>query len=66
MPEAGLLVNERTPEAIALAARSLLSAPPDRLATRRFAEGFSWDATTDAQLSLFSSFLERADLRLAA
>ena len=65
-PEAGLLVNERTPEAIALAARSLLSAPPDRLATRRFAEGFSWDATTDAQLSLFSSFLERADLRLAA
>lgn len=64
-PEAGLLVNERTPEALALAARSLLVRPPDRQATRRFAEAFSWDATTDAQLSLFSSFLDGAELQLA-
>ncbi|MEM8948128.1 MAG: glycosyltransferase family 4 protein [Pseudomonadota bacterium] len=56
-PEAGLLVDERKPEDFAEAVRQLLKAPPDRGQTRRFAEGFSWDATTNAQLRLFSSFL---------
>ena len=65
-PEAGLLVNERTPEALAAAAQTLLQAPPDRTATRRYAEGFSWDATTDAQLRLFSSFLADDAVQLAA
>lgn len=64
--EAGLLVDERTPEAIAAAVRNLLQAPPDRAATRRFAEGFSWDATTDAQLRLFASFVPESDARIAA
>ncbi len=57
-PEAGLLIDERTPEAIAEATRLLFQAPPERAATRRFAEAFSWDATADAQLKLFSSLLE--------
>jgi glycosyltransferase involved in cell wall biosynthesis len=65
-PEAGRLVDQRTPEALADAVATLLQAPPERSATRRFAEGFSWDATTDAQLALFSSFLAEKDLRLAA
>lgn len=66
VPEAGLLVDERTPEALARAAHDVLQAPPNRAETRRFAEGFSWDATTDAQLSLFSSLLASDTLRLAA
>lgn len=65
-PEAGLLVDERTSDAIAAAVRHLLKVPPDRAMTRRFAEGFSWDATTDAQLQLFSSLIGRGELRLAA
>jgi glycosyltransferase involved in cell wall biosynthesis len=66
-PEAGLLIDERAPDAIADAARRLLAKPPARTAIRRFAEGFSWDATTDAQLRLFSSLLDaRASGRLPA
>lgn len=65
-PEAGLLVDQRTPEAIADAIGTLLAAPPDRRATRQFAEAFSWDATTEAQLSLFSSFLATASRDIAA
>ena len=65
-PEAGLLVDERTPETIALAVQRLLQTPPDRAKTRRFAEAFSWDATTNAQLRLFSSFPVGGDMRLAA
>jgi glycosyltransferase involved in cell wall biosynthesis len=57
-PEAGLLIDERTPKAIADAARILLEAPQERAVTRRYAEAFSWEATTDAQLRLFSSLLE--------
>ncbi|MGI9489583.1 MAG: glycosyltransferase family 4 protein [Geminicoccaceae bacterium] len=65
-PEAGLLLDERTPETIALAVQHLLQTPPDRAKTRRFAEAFSWDATTNAQLRLFSSLPSGGDVRLAA
>jgi glycosyltransferase involved in cell wall biosynthesis len=57
-PEAGLLVDERTPEAFANAIATLLSASMDRGKARRFAEAFSWDATTAGQLRLFSSCLD--------
>ncbi len=53
-PEAGLLMEERTPEALADAVRRLLAAPPERAATRAYAEGFSWEATTRGQIDLFS------------
>ncbi|MGI9420816.1 MAG: glycosyltransferase family 4 protein [Geminicoccaceae bacterium] len=65
-PEAGLLMDDRTPEAIVQAVGQLLNARLDRVATRRFAEGFSWDATTDAQLRLFSSLIADDELGLAA
>jgi glycosyltransferase involved in cell wall biosynthesis len=58
-PEAGLLLDERTPAAIAAGMRRLLAAPPDRAATRRFAERFSWDETTAGQIELFRSIVER-------
>lgn len=62
-PEAGLLLAERTPEAVADAVRRLFSRYPDRGATRRYAEGFSWAETTAGQLRLFSRILQAADKR---
>lgn len=52
--EAGLLLPARTAGAIASAVRSLLAAPPTRAATRAYAEGFSWQETTEGQIALFS------------
>jgi teichuronic acid biosynthesis glycosyltransferase TuaC len=58
-PEAGIVVDEATPQALAAAIELLAAAPPDRTATRRYAERFSWDATTEGQLALFRKVLER-------
>jgi len=52
-PEAGILMANRTPEALAQAARNLFAAYPDRAATRRYAEQFDWTETTERQLLLF-------------
>ncbi len=57
VPEAGVLMTERTPEALAQAVRRLFGGSPDRGATRRYAERFSWDATTAGQLELFGRIL---------
>lgn len=54
-PEAGTLIRERSADAIATALKSLLANPPDRAATRRYAERFSWDETTRGQEQLFES-----------
>lgn len=56
--EAGLLLHARTGAAIAEAVRALRSAGPDRGATRRYAERFSWGETTNGQLRLFKKILE--------
>ncbi len=58
-PEAGRLMRERSGAAIAEAAAELLANLPDRAATRIYAEGFSWDATTQGQLDLFRVILAR-------
>lgn len=55
--DAGVLMEDRTPEAVVKGINSLLSALPTRTATRRYAEGFSWDDTTEGQLNLFESIL---------
>lgn len=52
-PEAGVMMVERTPEALADAVRGLFARYPDRGAVRRYAEKFSWDETTRGQLQLF-------------
>lgn len=52
-PDAGVLVGERSGPAIADGLTRLFAALPERAATRRYAEGFSWDDTTRAQLALF-------------
>lgn len=60
-PEAGIVVDEATAEAIAGAVRHLADAPPDRAATAAYAAQFSWDETTSGQLALFRRVLGRRD-----
>ena len=57
-PEAGLL-TERDAASIADAIARLRSHPPDRNATRRYAEKFDWEPTTEGQIRIFSSLLPR-------
>ncbi|MBT5111105.1 MAG: glycosyltransferase family 4 protein [Rhodospirillaceae bacterium] len=57
-PASGLVVGTRTPEALTTAVRQLFEHLPDRAATRAYAEGFSWDATTQGQLDLFHSIID--------
>jgi glycosyltransferase involved in cell wall biosynthesis len=52
-PEAGVIYQPNTPDGIATGVRRLFAAPPDRAATRAYAEAFSWDETTAGQLALF-------------
>jgi teichuronic acid biosynthesis glycosyltransferase TuaC len=52
-PEAGFLIEQRTPEAIAETIKRLFANLPARAATRAYAEQYSWDATTAGQLALF-------------
>jgi glycosyltransferase involved in cell wall biosynthesis len=59
-PEAGVLMPERTSEGIARAVRTLRDNYPDHAATRRYAENFSWDATTEGQIQLFSRIIGAA------
>jgi glycosyltransferase involved in cell wall biosynthesis len=60
-PDAGVLMSERTENGIAAAVRSLFERLPDRAATRRYSEQFSWDATTEGQVELFSEILRTAE-----
>jgi glycosyltransferase involved in cell wall biosynthesis len=54
-PQAGRLVRQRSAAGIADEVRRLFAAPPDRAATRRYAEGHDWEATTRGQLDLFAT-----------
>jgi glycosyltransferase involved in cell wall biosynthesis len=58
-PAAGILMQERSVRGVADGIHSLRAANPDRAATRRYAEGFSWEATTKGQIALFAAILER-------
>ncbi len=52
-PEAGLILPQRTPDALAAAMRGMLSDPPDRAATRSWAERFDWRDTVTRQAALY-------------
>lgn len=56
-PEAGVLMAERTAGGVAAAVKQLFQSLPDRAATRRYAESFSWDETTRGQIRLFEAIL---------
>ena len=58
-PEAGVLMNERTPQGVAEGVNRLRANYPDRAATRRYAERFSWDDTTAGQLAIFQRILQQ-------
>jgi teichuronic acid biosynthesis glycosyltransferase TuaC len=57
--EAGRVVPDPTPGSLAAAVAEALAAPPDRAATRAYAERFDWQSTTDGQIALFSEIVER-------
>ena len=61
-PEAGLLLPSLDADGVADAVRRILATPPERESTRRYAEKFSWEPTTQGQLALFRSILGRAPL----
>lgn len=58
-PEAGVLIKDLSADGVARAVELLFASPPDRSATRRYAEAFSWDATTDGQIRVFTEILAR-------
>jgi glycosyltransferase involved in cell wall biosynthesis len=58
-PEAGELMPERTPQGLVTALQRLRANYPAHDATRRYAERFSWDPTTQGQIDLFHSVLAR-------
>ncbi len=59
-PDAGVLVEERTGAALAQGVQRLLAARPAPAAVRAYAEGFSWDATSRAQVLLFRQLAANA------
>jgi teichuronic acid biosynthesis glycosyltransferase TuaC len=58
-PEAGVVVEEATPAALAAGIRRVLDASLDRAETRAYAERFGWDETTNGQLALFRRILQQ-------
>ena len=56
-PQAGVLIGAHTTEAVTEAVRTLFAHAPRREATRRYAEQFSWDETTQGQLRVFRAAL---------
>jgi teichuronic acid biosynthesis glycosyltransferase TuaC len=60
-PEAGCIVTEATATGLAAAIAERLAAPTTREATRRYAEGFDWQVTTDGQIELFRDICNLGD-----
>jgi glycosyltransferase involved in cell wall biosynthesis len=56
-PEAGVLVSEGSARGLVEGLRRLFRNYPDRELTRRYAEGYGWEATTAGQLELFGRIL---------
>jgi glycosyltransferase involved in cell wall biosynthesis len=58
-PEAGVLMPERTPDGLVRALGQLRADYPEHAATRRYAENFGWQPTTQGQIDLFQSIMAR-------
>lgn len=56
-PEAGELMQERTPEALVAAWHRLRARKPEQMATRKFAERFGWKPIVLAQQALYTQVL---------
>ena len=57
----GVLIHDRSAEGVAQAVRHLVDRPRARNEVRRYAEGFTWDATTQAQLDVFRRLCPASD-----
>lgn len=51
--EAGILMKSLDAQGVTNGVKELLTNYPDRVKTRTYAEGFSWDQTTEGQLKIF-------------
>jgi glycosyltransferase involved in cell wall biosynthesis len=58
-PEAGLIMQDRTPEGVVEAIHRLFAKYPSREATRRYAERFDWNETTEGQAALFKRVISQ-------
>lgn len=58
-PEAGLLLKNRDARSISEAVAQLRRDLPERSATRRYAEQFDWQETTDGQVKIFAALKAR-------
>jgi teichuronic acid biosynthesis glycosyltransferase TuaC len=65
-PAAGMLLRERSTEALVDAARLLMQQPSDRTATRRYAEGFGWGAVASANYALLEAAAKSGQSPIAA
>lgn len=54
-PAAGRIAEENTPEALAAALTELLTAPPQREDTRRYAERHGWREVSAGQMTVFNT-----------
>ena len=64
-PAAGVLMPSRSPKGVADGVRQLRANYPHHAATRAYAEGFSWEATTRGQIRLFQQAAQQATQPLA-
>lgn len=64
-PEAGELMDERSPEALARAWETLRARAPARAATRKFAEQLGWAQVVEAQCALYARVLTANQARNA-
>jgi glycosyltransferase involved in cell wall biosynthesis len=58
-PEAGVLMSSTDEQGVIAGVTRLFEALPPRDATRRYAEGFDWELTTQGQLKLFGDIIAR-------
>lgn len=63
---AGRLVDQRDGGDFAVGINALLAAYPDRRLVRAYAEKFSWQSTTDAQLALFRHIVDKCEVATRA
>ena len=59
--DAGLLITERTSQAISGGVRDLFEQLPERARTQAYSRNFDWEPTTEGQLRVFRSILARRE-----
>jgi glycosyltransferase involved in cell wall biosynthesis len=63
--DVGLLVEQRSSEGLAASLLQMLESPRDRGRVRRYAEGFGWEQTSQAQVSLFRELVQSREVTAA-